>query len=577
MQSDTIRDWPTGEGRMIGANDQDLESKGAWGGMVRLVCALIAAQLGLHVWFAVFARDPRMIMPHAVALLLDAFVLIVSATILWGVGTALWRCGFRHRVWAFGLYALVCWIGLLLAVYPALLTEFLAFPTSIFRADGATGWFFISEYLGWKGLWPLLVSGTMVVLASLLPWRVPTTKKLMVVVVPVMLLSTVTLASPAPQPLVYAVQDLIKGALMGGKRVVPSLSRPTRTSSPDAASAAEGSRLDDAKALRYDHVLILVLEGVTTSRFEREFLSRPEGYCAKLRDQSAYFDEYHTTNLDSYTSLVTMLTSVQVPYRAYANARSYEHVNDSPNLVAALRRRGFSTLYISTSEYKPYVPVRKDWSCTVGMRDLPQQDGWVKVSGSKVEVGLEDRAATPAILDFVSSHPKTLVMHELLFGHSPRWMAKTGKSQAEYDDEYLLELLRGLEQKKLLDRTLLVVVSDHGDRAESANVKNYSVPLLISGHGIRASRTSALYSHMDFQQIVVHFLADQQLPEGRELFLTVGSTERWIYGEITSSGSHMFIDNDTGAVLASQGALDAQSLYERFQSQLNVFATRYQR
>jgi hypothetical protein len=66
----------------------------------------------------------------------------------------------------------------------------------------------------------------------------------------------------------------------------------------------------------------VVLEGVTTARFEQEFLTRPQGYYAHVRDRSVYFDEYHTTNLDSYTSLIAMLTSVQVPYRAYADPSS---------------------------------------------------------------------------------------------------------------------------------------------------------------------------------------------------------------------------------------------------------------
>jgi len=559
------------------ANNRKLGSDEAWSGSVRLVCAIAAAQLGLHTWFAVFARDPRMWMPHAVAWLLDVFVLIVLAAILWGIGRALRRCGFPHGLWTFGCNALIFSTGLLLASYPGLLSEFLAFPMSIFRADGATTWFFVSEYLGWRGLWPLIVSGTMVGLASRVPWRPPPPRRLLLVVVPVILLSTATLMRPAPQPLVYAVQDFMKGWLIGGKRTVPSLLRPTGTASLHEAPAVEVLRLDNVKTLRYDHVLILVLEGVTTDRFEQEFLSRPHGYYARVRDRSAYFSRYYTTNLDSYTSLIAMLTSVQVPYRAYADPSSYESVNEGPNLVAALTRRGFRTLYICTSEHQPFVPVREDWSRTMGMRDLTQQHDWLTVAGSKVEAGVEDRAAMPAIIDFVTSHPQTLVVQEMVFGHSPRWMAKTGRSQLEYYDEYLLELLRALERHKLADRVLLVVVSDHGDRADSASAENYHVPLLISGHGIPPSHTSAHLSHRDFQETIGHFLADQQPPKARESFLTVGSTERWVYGEITASGSYMFIDNDTGAVLASHGTLDARSLYERFQSQLNAFAARYQR
>jgi hypothetical protein len=559
------------------ANNRKLGSDGAWSGSVRLVCALAAVQLGLHAWFAVSARDPRMLMPHAVAWLLDIFVLIVLAALLLGMGRALLRCGFPSRLWTFGSNALIFVAGLLLASYPGLLTEFLAFPMSIFRADGATTWFFVSEYLGWSGLWPLLVSGVTVGLASRVQWRPPPPRRLLVVVVPVILLSTATFLRPAPQPFVYAVQDFMRGWLNGDKRTVPSLSRPRGMSSVDKVSAVEVLPLGDLKTLRYDHVLILVLEGVTTARFEEEFLTRPHGYYAKVRDRSAYFSRYYTTNLDSYTSLIAMLTSVQVPYRAYADPSRYESVNEGPNLVAALSRRGFHTLYICTSEHQPFIPVRRDWSRTMGMRDLPQRHGWVTVAGSKVETATEDRAAMPVIIDFVSSHPQTLVMQEMVFGHSPRWVAKTGKSQLEYYDEYLLELLHGLEQTELADRVLLVVVSDHGDRAGATNAENYHVPLLISGRGIPPSYTSAHLSHKDFPGTIGHFLADQQAPKAGESFLTVGSTERWVYGEITSSGSYMFIDNDTGAVLASHGTLDAQSLYERFQSQLNAFVARYQR
>jgi hypothetical protein len=64
---------------MSTASDGQPESHVMRGGAVRLVCALAAAQLGLHAWFAVSAGGPRMWMPHAVAWLLDVFVLIVAA------------------------------------------------------------------------------------------------------------------------------------------------------------------------------------------------------------------------------------------------------------------------------------------------------------------------------------------------------------------------------------------------------------------------------------------------------------------------------------------------------------------
>ncbi len=48
-----------------------------------------------------------------------------------------------------------------------------------------------------------------------------------------------------------------------------------------------------------------------------------------------------------------------------------------------------------------------------------------------METAVEDRAALPAILGFMKSHAQTAVMQEMVFGHSPRWIAKAGKSQLE--------------------------------------------------------------------------------------------------------------------------------------------------
>ncbi|MCY2994176.1 MAG: hypothetical protein NTY19_40820 [Planctomycetota bacterium] len=324
---------------------------GAWHGAVSLVYAFAVTQFGLHAWFAVSAGDPRVLLPHVLAWLLDVFVLIVGALILFGSSIALVRCGVRDRWTTFACHLLVFATGLWLASYPGLLAEFLAFPTNIFRADGASVWFFVTEYLGWRGLWPLLASGAAVSLASRLRWRPALPRRRTVVVVTAVLFATATFLHPAPQPLLYAVQDSARDWLFGGKRAVPSLSRPTAKISGAEASTNDALPLEASGPFGYDHILILVFEGVTAASFEREFLTRSDGYYASVRDRSTYFSGYHTTNLDSYTSLIAMLTAVQVPYRAYADPWSYQSVNEAPNIVATLRRRGLHTLYLSSGDY----------------------------------------------------------------------------------------------------------------------------------------------------------------------------------------------------------------------------------
>lgn len=540
------------------------------------VGALTVAQLVLHIWFIISAGDRRMWTPHAVAWLLDVFVLLATAAVLGIVARGLRCCGISARASHCVSVAVLLMVGLVLSLYPASLTEFMAFPVNVLRADAATTGFFVSEYLGWRGLWPILVSGVSMCVGQCVSWPALSMRRRLAIVVPVLVLTAIVLVRPAPQPLMYAVQDTLRGWLLGSSRSVPSLTRPAPGSVVQARDAATAVGFDGTQPLSFDHVLVLVMEGVTADRFEREFLAQPQGYCAHVRDRSVYFAQYYTPNLDSYTSLIAMLTSVQVPYRAYADPSSYEAVNNSPNLVAALGKCGFRGLYVCTAEYQPFVPVRHHWNQIRHMHELNPRPDMQVMGGGKVESGVEDRAALSQIVDFIRSHTRSLIMQEMIFGHSPKWMARTGKDQLQYYDDYLLDLYRSLEQQQLADRVLWVLVSDHGDRADSFSANNYHVPLLISGRGIAPSRAATFYSHLELQQVVAHFLAGAPLPPARASLFTVGSTERWVYGEITANGSYMFIDNDRGSAEANDGDIDAQSLYEQFKKHLDSFAARYQ-
>jgi hypothetical protein len=46
----------------------------------------------------------------------------------------------------------------------------------------------------------------------------------------------------------------------------------------------------------------------------------------------------------------------------------------------------------------------------------------------------------------------------------PEWRATTGKTQPGYCNEYPLEISFKLQELDVLDKTLFVLVSDHGDR-----------------------------------------------------------------------------------------------------------------
>ncbi len=532
----------------------------------RLACALVIAQVGLHVVCGVHALDPRLAGPHLVSCVQDTALIVLIGAATLGLGR---RVAARARalVQVLGA-ALLLALEVPLATYPRMLAEFLAFPTSLFEADLASASVFVRDYVGAAGLLPLGAAAFLAGCALALP-RFPAPRLRPLVAVPLFVAGIATSLAPAPQPVVFSLQDWV-GSRLGAGRVVPRLKRPDPTR---ATASVVPSPIEEVGSPRADHVLLLVLESVTAEEFEREFLGRPDGFHARVRDRAAYYARYHGTNLDSYTGLIALLASVRVPYRAYADPDAYDRVNGAPNLVRALRGRGHRTLFVSTYEHQPFVPVRADWDSVLDRRDLGSLDGFLSLGTSRMEAATEDRAAIPAILAFATAAPRTVILHELVFGHAPEWRARTGIAPLAYYDRYLRELLDGLEAKGLASRCLLVVVSDHGDRARAADPENYRIPLLMVGPGVAPGVDREFRSHLDAQAILAHHLGGAPLPEPARDVLTVGSTERWVYGLVTAGGDAVFVEEPRGRVLGSRGTgADPAEAHRRFQEDLDRFA-----
>lgn len=540
----------------------------------RLCAALATLQLGLHAWQALAARDPRLWVPHAVAAAGDLAILgaIVAAA-------AVARRGLPDRlrpVVARGAISGLLIAGALLAVYPALLREYLAFPVDLFATDGASARVLVTEYLGVSRLWPAALALVVGSAALALPLRLPVVGRSRFVLWAIALAVAIATLPRSPNPLLYSLQAEAMRAVRSEPRVVPALRRPP--SRAGAIAARSGVPTSIAGPLVADHVFLVVLEGVTAASFERELWAAQDGFAARTRERAVYFRNYHATNLDSYTSLIAMLTGVQVPYRAYADDRLYDAVNDADNLVRSLRRDGFFAVFVSTYEHQPFVPNRRDWDRVLDRTDLPSLEGWVSLGASRMEAATEDRAALSTILDAAAVHPRTLVLHELLYGHSPEWRARTGRSQLAYYDLYLTDLLDRIVARGLETRSLIVVVSDHGDRARSAEAENYRVPLLVVGSAVAPGEDAGFRSHLDLADIVASYLrGSRELPRVRAELDVVGSTERWVYGSLRADGSSLFLDDATGSVLAEQGGLEPRSVAAGFQARLDEFGRRFGR
>ncbi len=515
--------------------------------------ALWGWQFVLHIWQPVSSGDSRLWLPHAVAWLHDAIVLLCTALIAG-----------RFKRWGWSLLALA---GAVLAIYPQLLRQHLVMQTNLFASDAAAARTFLLDYLGLERLWPMLGAVFIARIAAKYARPLRASKTIVIGVGIVTMVALLTLPR-SPHPLIGSVWQQATDSLYGNARVVPSM-QPVAFSGQSSIAKTTPKLLGEVV---YRHIFLIVLEGIPASDFEYDFLKRQDGFIATAQNQVAYFANYRSTNLDSYTSLIAMLTGHQVPYRAYADPSSYEHINLRDNLTRTLRANGYYSTFLSTYHHQPFVPTRDDWNAVLDRNDLDIGGQWLTLGNSRMEQAVEDKAAIASLVDTAARNERSFTLHEMVYGHSPEWQAKTGKTPSVYADEYLTELSQRLNENSLLDDSLIVVVSDHGERAKMADPENYRVPLLVIGKRIESRTNSSLYSHLDLPAMIECWLKNQPLPEERKHVDVVGSTERWVYGRLTNSREYLFIDNARGSIISGSGSINPKALQLDFQAKLEGLA-----
>lgn len=534
-----------------------------------LVLAFGLYQLILHCWFLFSANDPRLLLPTLVSFLHDLILLVLSG------GFLQWTMDFfsgKYKSYLVKIFSVILIAeGTFLALYPKLLREYLIFPVNIFESDLSSAQTLISDYLGFKALIPPVIALCTGIIFYFLkpPVRISVKFKILFAVSGIFILAF-SLQKPSPQPFIFSIQKSTENILSEKKRIVPSLNR--NISKPVDANHLKLYGFSKKESLLYSNILLIVLEGQTATSFEDGFFAIKDGFYEQNKTHSVYYSNYYTSNLDSYTSLISMVTSVQVPYRAYADERLYEKVNSGPCITEDFKNRGFYTAFISCYEYQPFVPTRNYWDKIYERKDIEDTDKWITLGSSRMEMATEDKAAFTTIMEILRKNEKSFILHEMVYGHSPEWVATTGKSQNEYHNEYLLDLSNALKKENLWDKTLLVVVSDHGDRSKPAELENYRVPLLFTGQHIDpTTQIDSFLTHTELPRLINYYALNDTYPKSRQEIFLVGSTEKWVYGKALPNKENILIDDARGIELFKNGKLNATEVRSEFQEYLNTF------
>lgn len=331
----------------------------------------------------------------------------------------------------------------------------------------------------------------------------------------------------------------------------------------DPKSLDKSSADDPTQSYAFDYVLVFVMETMIARDFHDESARLPEDtFVRRALSNVHHYDNYHSNNQDSRTGMLNMLMSRVIPYEAYADGvEHYKFVSRLPSMVDRFNARGYHTAYAVSHADREAVISDLAWKQVLLMPQAEVdalRDKLLCVTVYEFEYGCEDRAILPKVLRVLDEHDKAFVYQEFIWGHDPEYNELSGRSNADYYSSYLDAVVDHLQKTEKLDRTLIVLTSDHGYRGRSTLSEHfaYHIPLWFYATRFSAREDRHLYSHIDFQALLLHELAGAPAPEAQPFVTVIGPTGIHALTVLDAAGELALIRTrgDTNFLLAHRPA-----------------------
>lgn len=464
-------------------------------------------------------------------------------------------------------------------LYTPFIIDILSFPINIFAVESEVAAFFFQYFLNIR-LIVIFLSGLIIIfsLSYFFPKKIKS-KSLPVVIYSaiVAILFIITIGRPAINPLVYSVQDEIQ-YLMNPSTTDAKINKLASPASSNQSNNNFGfldKRFDaiPITEIGYDKIVVLVMEGFNYEDFINESSKDSGSFYEKRKNQCQIYSNYHTLNLDSYTSLISMLNSIFVPHQAYVDEKKYSFINESANLVRFFNRNGFSTFFVTSygEQQLRFVPDLREWTKVIVEENIENNEEFACVSTNKIEKACEDFSVFAEIFDLLKNNSKAFIFQEMVYGHTAEWIEKTGLKPIEYYNKYFNAFYEELEKTNLLDSTLLIITSDHGPRINATDRRHYNIPLIFCARDIEHSTNDKFLSHLNFKDVLLETISGiKDSSDTKEMF-TIGNSGELVYGRISEDQKYIFINNRNLAVHTNAASQEVEQFNKDYQNYLNYF------
>ncbi len=296
--------------------------------------------------------------------------------------------------------------------------------------------------------------------------------------------------------------------------------------------------------IKYDYIFLFVGETVT----EQSYLKSLEenSFFSQKKENSLYFNNYYTNNQDSRTALMVLLSSIFIPYESYINdwVQLYDQkLVSRHNLVDYFNINDYNTVFAISSIETPAIGKHNNWYNNININNKEEydllKDNYVCLHIEKYQRGCEDMTILPKVKEVIDSSKKLFLLQEFVFGHNTKYMSLKKQSLMEYYSNYLLEFYKYLEEKDIIDKSLIIFVGDHGSKSYKLMKKQnaYKVPLIFIGNNIKNNIDSGLYSHIDFKDLLFNNILEKYNKKIDNNFTyVVGATNSSFIGYIDTNG-----------------------------------------
>ncbi len=360
-----------------------------------------------------------------------------------------------------------------------------------------------------------------------------------------------------PSPMVDIVADVHE------LLVHPEIEVDGKVKAAGPMSALDKSRSFPASlATPFKKIVIIVMETMNdeTLREQTETL-KDSTFLRQAVSHAHTYARYYTSNQDSRTGMLGMLSSRFIPYEAYTEAGRdhYMHLSRKSSLPDVFHRLGYETAFAVSQTDLELVVADLAWQqkLTLSPADVDQaQPRFLCFNPYEFEHSCEDKVLLPRVVKFLVDHERALVYQEMIWGHASEYNEASGKTNAAYYSEYLDGLIAALNAHGVLDDTLIVLTADHGfrDKAMQLEPEIYQIPLLFFATRFEPQRHLGLYSHLDFKDLLLNELApgSTQVADNPFVFV-IGPTGTSIRAVVTREGGFLaFKERESARYLLRQ-------------------------